>query len=498
MTRPALARCALLGVTGATLVLVGAAQAASPFVSKVPGSWFFGVPGAARPGATDGAAVSLGVLCVWTGIAVLLVAWYRIVRATPSPTVTPRALMGVLGAWLVPVALCPPLFSRDVYAYVAQGELLAHGISPYRRGPAALADPGIVSLVDPMWRHATAPYGPLFMGVSELSVTVARHHALAAVAVLRVVCVASVGVVALATAVIARAVDADPGRAVALVALNPLVVLVFVGGAHNDALMVAFLAAGVACAARRRAAAGIVLCAVGAAVKVPALVGVLYIGWVWAGPGAPLRARLERLAGAVALGAGTLALCGGLAGLGWGWLWHVTGPGAVVSWLDPATAAGLIVNHAGAALGLGAHQDLTVRAARAVALAVTLAGALVLVGRAPRHRGPDAVGWSLLLAAVLGPVVWPWYAAWSVPFLATASRRAQAVVVVVSTWACFADVPPGRTLWGSGASVMALGVAAGVAVVVTAWRVGDPAALPGVLRRGGARRRAGVDGGAGP
>ena len=32
------------GFVGAVLVVVGAAQATSPFTSKLPGSWWFGVP----------------------------------------------------------------------------------------------------------------------------------------------------------------------------------------------------------------------------------------------------------------------------------------------------------------------------------------------------------------------------------------------------------------------------------------------------------------------
>ena len=292
----------------------------------------------------------------------------------------------VLGAWLVPIAVCPPLFSRDVYAYVAQGDLVAQGVSPYRVGPAALADPRVVSLVDPMWRHAAAPYGPLFVSMSETIVTLAHHDVLAALVLWRVLAVVSLAVVAGATVVIARGTGRDPVRALALVALNPLVVLVLVGGMHNDGIMLAFLAGGVACAYRDRPVLGVVLCAMGATVKLPALVGVLAIGWVWVDRGAPRAARLRRLGTSVGIGVATVALTGLLAQLGWGWLWDVSGPGAVVSWLDPATALGLVANHLGSALGLGAHQAGSVRAARALALVVTLLAALVVVGRSDRRR----------------------------------------------------------------------------------------------------------------
>lgn len=468
-TRPALGRCTLVGLAGGVLVLVGAAQAASPFTSKVAGSWFFGVPEPAARGAAPGAGGVVGVVCVWAGVALLLVAWYRIVGAVTASSVTPRALGAVLGAWLAPIVLCPPLFSRDVYAYVAQGELLAHGMSPYRVGPAALGAPGVVALVDPLWRHATAPYGPLFVSTGEMIVTVSRHHVLGSLVLLRAVAAVSVLVVAGATAVIARATGRDPARAVALVALNPLVLLVLVGGMHNDALMLAFLAGGVACAYRDRPVVGVVLCAVGATVKLPALVGVLAIGWVWADRGAPRVERLRRLGSAVTVGAGTLALVGVLAMLGWGWLWDVGGPGAVVSWLDPATAVGLAADHLGSALGLGSHRDGAVRVARALALAAAVVTVLVLVGRTERRRAPGALGGGLLAGALLGPAVWPWYVTWCVPFLATSGRRARAALVVVCTWACFADVPPASSLSGAGPGVVVLAVALALAAVSTGW-----------------------------
>jgi len=37
---------------------------------------------------------------------------------------------------------------------------------------------------------------------------------------------------------------------------------------------------------------GIILCALAAGVKSPAALGVLFLGWVWAGPGAPVRRRV--------------------------------------------------------------------------------------------------------------------------------------------------------------------------------------------------------------
>ena len=46
--------------------------------------------------------------------------------------------MAVFALWIVPLLIIAPLFSRDVYSYVAQGEMMSHHISPYHYGPGVL------------------------------------------------------------------------------------------------------------------------------------------------------------------------------------------------------------------------------------------------------------------------------------------------------------------------------------------------------------------------
>ena len=43
-------------------------------------------------------------------------------------------------AWAAPLVLVPPLFSQDVYSYVAQGNLLHLGLDPYTMAPSAIPD----------------------------------------------------------------------------------------------------------------------------------------------------------------------------------------------------------------------------------------------------------------------------------------------------------------------------------------------------------------------
>ena len=66
-----------------------------------------------------------------------------------------------------------------------------------------------------------------------------------------------------------------------------------VAGAHNDAFMLGFLVAGLSVAREGRPVLGVLLCTIGAMVKVPAFIGVVYIGWGWLGDDVPWRSRLR-------------------------------------------------------------------------------------------------------------------------------------------------------------------------------------------------------------
>jgi hypothetical protein len=131
-----------------------------------------------------------------------------------------------------------------------------------------------------------------------------------------------------------------------------------------------------------------------------------------------------------------------VSGFGWGWLVNLSTPGAVVSWLDPATAAGLAVAHGLHFLGLTSDTHAVIVDARAGALALAACIVLLLLTQVDRLGLPRAMGWSLLAIVLLGPIVWPWYETWGITFLALAvdawSRR---FVVVLSIIGCFATIP---------------------------------------------------------
>ncbi len=433
-----------VGVVGCICILVGVAQAGSPFASKLPDSWYFGATNGTSGSGQDG--TFLAIMLLYLGALLMIGSWFEIVRTLRRNPETPvRTVVAIIVAWAVPVLAMPPLFSRDVYSYAAQGEMVSRGLNPYVHGPTVLGRNAFLRLVDPIWKNARSPYGPAWERLAGGVVQLARHDVIAAIVGFRLVALIGIGLIAWGVPVLARSVGRDPAPALALAVLNPLVLLVLLGGAHNDALMLGLLVAGCAAARRDHVLTGLLLCALAAEVKIPALIGALFIGW-WSSDGAVgWRQRLPRVVGAVVLVVALMVIVGLISGLGWHWLDGLTNPGVVVSWVDPVTALGLSLSHLSGALGLGAHSTAYVQSARAVGLALAAVVSVGLFLRSNRVGTVQALGWSLLVFVILGPVVWPWYETWGFVFLAViAEAWTLRLLLGLSAIACFADLPPVR------------------------------------------------------
>ena len=77
------------------------------------------------------------------------------------------AVILAVGAHVV-VATLPLLVSRDVYSYIAYGNIAGiHHANPYIRTPSDFPADAVVSLVGPKWLSTPAVYGPLFTGLAS-------------------------------------------------------------------------------------------------------------------------------------------------------------------------------------------------------------------------------------------------------------------------------------------------------------------------------------------
>ena len=139
----------------------------------------------------------------------------------------------------------------------------------------------MLDAVSPFWRHTTAPYGPLFLGLLSLVAAAVGDHLVAGVLLARLLELAGAALLAVYVPRLARSMGSDGRRALWLALLSPLVTLELVAAGHNDLLMVGLLAAGVAYALDGRPLLGVAICALAATVKVPALAGAAFIAVAW-------------------------------------------------------------------------------------------------------------------------------------------------------------------------------------------------------------------------
>jgi alpha-1,6-mannosyltransferase len=441
-----LRRPALLGFIAILSVCVGASLKGSPFKTELAGTWFFGDPSVNNP--ADTFLLLPGVVTVYGGMILFIRVWFGLVQAFRHRAGAPiKALAAMLALWIVPLLFVAPLFSKDVYSYAAQGEMMSHHINPYNYGPGTIGSGPYVIGVGNLWLNTPAPYGPFFLMLAGWAASLSGHNALVTVELLRLMSVAGVALVAYCIPKLARAYGRDAGTAFTVALLNPLTLLALIGGAHNDAIMVGLLLAGVTAAKRRHPVVGILLCTLAAAIKVPAAIGIVYVAWDWAGPNVAWRQRVSPLLKGGAIALAVMAALSFVSGLGWGWVANLGTPDAVRSWMAPATAVGLVLSgalhivHIGVSLG----GVLTVTRLLGLLMATVIAGYCLL------HKEVlgtlTALGVTALTFVLLGPVVQPWYLTWGIILLASVvSGRLRGLVLGLSIVAPFIGLTGGASL----------------------------------------------------
>ncbi len=359
-----------------------------------------------------------------------------------APRLGSCVVWGLILVFVSAFAVAPVLLSHDVWSYVDYARLgVRHGLDPYVAQPDAVpSDPAFGHVT---WTEQSSVYGPLF---TLATYPLAWLPVDAAVAVLKGVAALSVLGLAAIVARIGAWRGLDPRRAAAFVALNPLVLVHVVGGAHNDGLMMLLTMLGVAAVlARREAAAGATLLAA-VAIKLSAAFVAPFAVLATARPAVPFVGYTDiknsgaregrRAVGRLLAGAAAAALLIGVAAylaFGWDWL------GAV----------GL----AGENQGRTSHLSLPITFARLSGLDpdVVRAAALLLYGAALVYllawtwRGGDWVraaawaGFGLLLATSW---LLPWYLVWALPLVAVSrDRRLQLLTLALTAYQLGARIP---------------------------------------------------------
>jgi alpha-1,6-mannosyltransferase len=410
--------CALAGLLASALLLAGGA-ASRHSTTLVPSG------GHARfPGWLAGPLSELGIATGpdrWQVELVALVVCYLLALAC-LPALGPRRVVGTIVLAHVIFVLGPPLLSADVLGYIDYARLgVVHGLDPYTHASLAAPHDPVFPYVG--WRHARSPYGPLFTLMSYSLVPLGVPGSLWALKVLAgVFSLAALGVLWRA----ARWAGRAPLPAVALMGLNPVLLVFAVGGAHNDTLLLALMGVAVVLALSARPA--------GAAVALITAIGVkasagLMLPFLVLGARRRVRTAVAALAAAIVLALVAMLAFGGHAA---GFVNAVRGQqGLVAIHSVPAQTARL--------LGSPTLTD-SVRTAFVILLVVVVVYQLWRV-----WRGGDwlvATGWVTLTLLISTAWLLPWYAVWLLPLTALRDdRRLRAATLLFCGYVLLTRLP---------------------------------------------------------
>jgi alpha-1,6-mannosyltransferase len=437
-----LIRSALLALPAGYLVFVLIASVPSSPVrpplaagTGIPG-WFeagsrwIGLTRLTRNGLTVVAITLLAALVALFAL-VCRESWNRRVGLVP--------VIAISAVSLAIVTTGPLVLSRDVYSYASYGRMYAlYDTNPYVATPGRFGRDPFTGVVSEEWRSTPSVYGPAFTLLSAGIAGAARNSPAATVWAFKLLAAIAVGGATFLAAAAARVVR--PGRetfAVAVVGLNPLMLIHVAGAGHNDALVAALLGGALLVAVRAArsrprlpedtsidsgsdsvsttsAAAVTVLITLAALVKVIAAIPLLlWIGYLLhSSSGRRVRVAVIQLAVAAGLtvvvtaplfaGLETVKAIGNVAGReGW-----ASSARLVARTLRALTGVEL-GSPPGVALSTGVYLGF-------LAVFVTLTWWLFLA-----TRGEPGATWGggLLLFALVSSYLLPWYAAWFIPFI---------------------------------------------------------------------------------
>ncbi|MGP5591734.1 polyprenol phosphomannose-dependent alpha 1,6 mannosyltransferase MptB [Corynebacterium flavescens] len=447
---------------------------------------------------------------VMVGAGLLVVAWVFLApfvgtplrgRVSPSGVVTrPHRLVtsGQLwrtwACWVIPLILTAPLFTQDIYSYLANGSVVAQGMDPYSAGPVQLlgADDQLARSVPFIWANSTSPYGPVALGLAAVVSITTDNSIVIGVIAHRLLSLLGIVAGGWAMTRLAQRCRVSPASALWLGILNPLTTLHLVGGIHNEAIMMGLGLVGMELGLRGidrlstrqflplLLASGFLISCAGM-VKVTGFIPLGFVGmalarrlrlrysWpAWKAIAAAIAAQLAALLISIAI----VTL---VTGIDIGWISGQGGAATVRSWLSMSTAVGVGAGLVGMLLGLGDHTDAILSVTRGVGVLIAVAfmtRMLFATFRGSIHP-VGGLGISMLVMVIFFPVVHPWYILWAVlPLAAWANRLIfRFTVVVYSAAMSFFVLPRGLGLPPSTVVAIYIAAALSFAVVCLAWWV---------------------------
>ncbi|QKT09171.1 polyprenol phosphomannose-dependent alpha 1,6 mannosyltransferase MptB [Gordonia sp. X0973] len=411
---------------------------------------------------TYGHGKTLAAVAFWVGVAVLVVCWVRIGRivggadASGAPRPTVKQVQIAVLAWATPLTMTVPIYSRDIYAYLAQAQVFRGGFNPYSDGPVHTPGPLLDSMAQ-VWASTTAPYGPTFMWLGRGVAALADENPILGVQLMRAVLIPGLLLALWAVPRLAEHFGASPQQGLWLALLNPMVLIHLVAGAHVELLMMGVLVTGVTLAVRGRHVGGLAVLGLAATIKITAAIAIPFLFWIWLAHlrdtrrdlphGDSPRRELPRrelprrvvagvFAATAAIPLAVFAAITAVSGLGLGWLTGLGWAGRIINWLSVPTLVGHVITWVAApwhALNLQSVLVYT-RGVGAAALALILVG-LWIAFRQSERRAMAGMVWAMLAVLLLEPSTLPWYYTWALCLVVafTLPLRVRALIVAAST-----------------------------------------------------------------
>ncbi len=418
------ARLAVLGIVlvlgSLLLLLLDAAAAPTDYVPASTGGW---------PNWLSGPLHGIGSELHGAGFETLMLvmcAGYLLVIAGARRLPLPLLAGSIVLAHLL-LVLGPPMISQDVFGYLAFARMGAlHGLDPYTHVAAEASSDPVFAFVG--WPFKHSPYGPIYTLASYGAAPLGAAGGLWAMKI--VAALAGLGAVALSAGAASR-LGRSSGEAAAFIGLNPVLLVLAVGGAHNDTLLILLLSLAlfVTAGANPSYRAGAWALAVAVGVKVTAGIALPFLVLA-----PPERARRAAVALAAVLGLLVVAAIGVIG----------FGPHALGFFGAVGEQQRLIATH-----------SIPAETARLFSLAGTpgwwrglfwagfLTVLLTCLWRTARGGDwRDGTAWSTL--ALLASTAWllPWYAIWALPLAAVSGdRRLRAAVLLACAYAVLIHLP---------------------------------------------------------
>jgi hypothetical protein len=428
----ALGTIGLLAIVASVLLLsAGAASGPSQYVPGRTGGW---------PGWMAGPLKILGVGVLHSGgfqaLTLTMCAGYVAVLLAARALSLRAIAMAILAANSI-LLLGPPLISQDVFGYLAFARMgVLHGLDPYTHVAVEAPIDQIYPFIG--WPYQHSPYGPLFTLSSYATAPLGLAGGLWA---LKAAAVAGSLVAVALTARAAGILGGSRRFAAAFLGLNPVMLELAVGGAHNDTLVLAFLAGALVLSAgasprmlddqrsRRSLIGGALTLAAGVGVKVTA--GIVLPFMVLAPPSWRERGRVAL----AALAGLALVAAVGLIGFGSHALGFINAVGEqqqlVAVHSVPAETARLLGLHG--TPGWWRHSFVA-------AFVLVFSYALWRTARGADWR--VAAGWSTLALLISTAWLLPWYAIWPLPLAAVCGdRRLRAATLILCAYAILIHLP---------------------------------------------------------